>query len=250
MKNEGGIHKKHMIWGLCTGILIGALECTAVFAGTQKSNAGEEAEACVREYYEAFSEGDAQRANELFGGEDREWREQTIRAMKENGMEKYDELEVDGYPVGDGEKEWLFVVTYEILAEGIETGMPGLEVMRARRLDGRWILNWNMTIEGELEEIWEKEGIKDKVEEWDKKYADAVEENEKISEWAQKVQDTVLTNILGDDSYVVEPGDCLWKIAAEQMGEGADWMELYECNRGIIGENPDLIQPGMRLVVP
>lgn len=250
MKNGGRIYRKHIIWGLCAAILLGVPECTAVYAGTGKGNAQEEAEACVRDYYEAFSEGDAQRANELFGGEDREWREQTIRAMKENGMEKYDELEVDGYPVGDGEKEWLFVVTYKILAEGIETGMPGLEVIRARRLDGKWVLNWNMTIEGELEEIWEKEGITDKLEEWDKKYADAVEQNAEISEWTKQVQDTVLANILGDDSYVVEPGDCLWEIASEQMGEGARWIELYECNREVIGENPDLILPGMRLLMP
>lgn len=215
-----------------------------------KSNAQEAAEACVRDYYEAISEGDAQRANELFGGEDRKWREETIHAMKECGMERYDELRLDGYPVGDGGDEWFFVATYEILVDGFETGMPGLEIMRARRIDGSWVLNWNMTIEGELEEIWEKEGIMDKVEEWDQKYADAVAENEKISEWVKQVQDMVFANILGDDSYVVEPGDCLWNIAEEQLGEGARWMELYEANQEIIGDDPDLILPGMQLAMP
>lgn len=250
MKKESRKYKKQILWGLCIGILLGVLEVTPVGAAAQKSKAQEEAEACVRDYYEALSEGDSKRANELFGGEDSEWREQTVLAMKEQGMVRYDDLQVDGYPVGDVGEEWFFVVTYEILVEGIETGIPGLEIMRAYQRDGSWLLNWNMTIDGELEEIWETEGIMDKVEEWDQKYADAVADNEKISEWVQLVRDTVSANILRDDSYVVEQGDCLWNIAAEQLGDSARWMELYEYNKEIIGEDPNLILPGMRLLVP
>ena len=49
-------------------------------------------------------------------------------------------------------------------------------------------------------------------------------------------------------TYVVREGDTLSGIAAA-FGI-ADWRRLYEANRGVIGPNPDLIQPGQVLVVP
>lgn len=46
---------------------------------------------------------------------------------------------------------------------------------------------------------------------------------------------------------VVRPGDSLWSI-----GERLEvpWQRLYASNRAVVGDDPDLIQPGMRLVVP
>lgn len=269
MGNKGRMYIKRAVWGLGLSLFLGILECMTIHAEAKKSDAQEEAEECVRDYYEALSEGDVQKANEPFDDQDDNWRVETIRAMKECGMEKYDVLQIDGYPVGDEESEWLFVVTYEIWADGIETGMPGLTIMRARRADGGWVLDWNMTIEGELEEIWEKENIRDKVLEWDQKYADAAAKDEKIGEWVQRVSDVTLENILEQESsdiddesgeqeeqasggqvYRVKPGDCLWKIAAEQLGEGTRWTELYRLNQDVIGEDPDLILPGIHLLMP
>lgn len=226
-----------------------------IYADEEKKSPQKEAEACVEAYYEALSEGDAQKANALFEGEDGNWRKETILSMKEHGMEKFDELQIDEYPVGNGEEEWLFVVTYEIRVEGIETGMPGLSVMRAFYDKDKWVLNWNMTIEGELEEIWNRENISEKVEEWDQKYADAAAEDEKIGQWIQQVSDTVIANMMGEElpesrSYVVEKGDCLWTIAEEQLGESVRWVELYEANETRIGEDPDWILPGMELLLP
>jgi hypothetical protein len=49
-------------------------------------------------------------------------------------------------------------------------------------------------------------------------------------------------------TYTVRPGDTLSAIAA---GLGiADWRTLYEVNKGIIGPDPDLIQPGQVLTIP
>lgn len=45
-------------------------------------------------------------------------------------------------------------------------------------------------------------------------------------------------------SYVVEKGDSLWQIAADQFGDGARWTALYALNQTIIGGDPDLIYPG------
>lgn len=56
---------------------------------------------------------------------------------------------------------------------------------------------------------------------------------------------------------VVVPGDSLWQITAETLGEEADaatiaatWPELYRRNRELIGVDPDLILPGTRLLLP
>jgi hypothetical protein len=58
--------------------------------------------------------------------------------------------------------------------------------------------------------------------------------------------------------HVVAPGDTLWDIAAGQLPADrrsnaaiADqWQRIYAANRAVIGKDPDLILPGMRLVMP
>ncbi|MEN8114001.1 MAG: LysM peptidoglycan-binding domain-containing protein [Actinomycetota bacterium] len=62
-------------------------------------------------------------------------------------------------------------------------------------------------------------------------------------------------------TYVVEPGDCLWRIAratlAERTGRspaGAEiarfWRAIYTANRAVIGDDPNLIFPGQHLDIP
>jgi hypothetical protein len=55
----------------------------------------------------------------------------------------------------------------------------------------------------------------------------------------------------------VRPGDSLWSIVARTLGPGASeleiaaaWPDWYEANRGVIGEDPDLIRPGQLLTAP
>lgn len=52
-------------------------------------------------------------------------------------------------------------------------------------------------------------------------------------------------------------GECLWDIVARSLGPGAsqqqiaaEWPRWYAANRLRIGADPDLIHPGLRLVVP
>lgn len=49
-------------------------------------------------------------------------------------------------------------------------------------------------------------------------------------------------------TYSVVPGDYLSKIAADQKLKGG-WHKLYEDNREVVGDNPNLILPGMKLTV-
>lgn len=58
-------------------------------------------------------------------------------------------------------------------------------------------------------------------------------------------------------TVTVAPGECLWDLAATQLGPGAtnaqiaaEWQRWYAANRSVIGPDPDLIHPGQRLVSP
>ena len=55
----------------------------------------------------------------------------------------------------------------------------------------------------------------------------------------------------------VRPGDSLWLIAQHGLGHdasdaqiGAEWPRWYAANRSVIGDNPNLIQPGQHLEPP
>ena len=55
-----------------------------------------------------------------------------------------------------------------------------------------------------------------------------------------------------DQVHTVQPGENLISIAKAYYGPkyAAHWITLYNLNRNVIGENPDLIQSGMELVIP
>lgn len=61
----------------------------------------------------------------------------------------------------------------------------------------------------------------------------------------------------GNGVVVVQPGDCLWSLAERALGStatpartAASWPAWWSANRAVIGSDPDLLQPGTRLVPP
>ena len=48
---------------------------------------------------------------------------------------------------------------------------------------------------------------------------------------------------------MVQPGDCLWTIARQELGGGLRWVEIYDANRDQI-QDPNRIQAGMELELP
>ena len=50
-------------------------------------------------------------------------------------------------------------------------------------------------------------------------------------------------------TYTVVAGDNLSKIAKRVYGDANQWRRIFEANRDQI-ENPDLIRPGQKLVIP
>lgn len=58
-------------------------------------------------------------------------------------------------------------------------------------------------------------------------------------------------------TVTVKPGDSLWAIAARQLGDKAsdseidrEWRRWYQANHNVVGANPNLIFPGMKLKAP
>ncbi|MGO4373096.1 LysM peptidoglycan-binding domain-containing protein [Paenibacillus sp. 2TAB19] len=51
-------------------------------------------------------------------------------------------------------------------------------------------------------------------------------------------------------SYIVVPGDTLWKIAQRTLGNGDRWREVYTANQAAIGKDPNRLIPGQKLVIP
>ena len=51
-------------------------------------------------------------------------------------------------------------------------------------------------------------------------------------------------------SYTIKSGDNLSDIAQEQLGDANRWNEIYELNKDVIGDNPDMIHAGKKFKLP
>jgi nucleoid-associated protein YgaU len=57
-------------------------------------------------------------------------------------------------------------------------------------------------------------------------------------------------------TYVVRRGDCLWSIAQSRLRDASAvqidraWRRIYDANRAAIGDDPNLIRPGLVLELP
>jgi len=50
--------------------------------------------------------------------------------------------------------------------------------------------------------------------------------------------------------WTVKSGDSLSKIAKDVYDDGGKYMKIFEANKATIGDNPNLIKPGQKLVLP
>ena len=51
-------------------------------------------------------------------------------------------------------------------------------------------------------------------------------------------------------NWTVARGQCLPTIAQKVYGKASDWRKIYNANKKVIGNNPNLIRPGQKLVIP
>lgn len=50
--------------------------------------------------------------------------------------------------------------------------------------------------------------------------------------------------------HTVEEGETLQSLAARFYGSATEWQRLYEANRELLGDDPNLPPPGTDLLVP
>ena len=68
--------------------------------------------------------------------------------------------------------------------------------------------------------------------------------------YSEKDKQQVKEQTPSQDIYTVSSGDSLSKIAKKLYGDANAWTKIYEANKTTIGDNPDLIRPGQRFVIP
>lgn len=59
-----------------------------------------------------------------------------------------------------------------------------------------------------------------------------------------------MTEVADAGKYIVQPGDNLWSIAKNQLGDANKWGDVFKTNAEVIGSDPRLIMPGQELSLP
>ncbi len=54
----------------------------------------------------------------------------------------------------------------------------------------------------------------------------------------------------GGRTYTVEEGDTLFDIARYELGKASRWVEIYQLNRDVLGDDHDYLTPGLQLTLP
>lgn len=62
---------------------------------------------------------------------------------------------------------------------------------------------------------------------------------EEVSEFPAEVKEAVLEAVW--TKYMIQPNDYLMKIALEEYGVVSMWREIWDWNKDVVGDNPDLI---------
>lgn len=270
---------------LCGSLFLGGSDVRYVYGkdGAKQADAGKkqsgaagqyegsvqdkELERKIAEYYQAFSEGDFEKTDELRRIDD-SLQAAKERFMKQEGVESVESVEVIIYPVLE------YHVVYSVIdmkIEGFDTKLPGLETLLAKKdAQKGWILYFSTDMEElgltpekkeqlfqEINELQLTDDIIKLNTDITKAYTEVISEEEPgLMEWFLDYQmewsEFLRTGNLkdADSIYTVEEGDCLWKLAEKLLGDGKYWAELYEENRDVIGEDPNLILPGAELKIP
>lgn len=50
--------------------------------------------------------------------------------------------------------------------------------------------------------------------------------------------------------YHTVSGDTLWGIALMFYGDGNKWQNIYDANKSVIGNNPNILQPNLTITIP
>lgn len=256
----------------CFVLLLLLLPCQRAQAKVPFFWAGQrvEVDLLLREYYKACSEGNTKRAKELIAMQ-MPYKEEVLGEWaKECGMERYDIISLYAYLPDRGEGIWLIYVEYDMVLTDFDTAIPGSETFVLRKGENGWEECYGSeseTAHGFIEEIVNSEEYLARVADVNWRFNEIVQAQPELLEWAFQLKGHLEEKMTGeiagssncpdtDDSadrkksYFVQKGDCLWSIADKLLGDGLGWTEIYEVNRDVIGEDPNLIYIGTKLWLP
>lgn len=186
------------------------------------------------------------------------------------GIKGWENFKVVVCPMSDG-KHWVASVSADMIVEDFDVGIPGLVVyLVGRNEEGelKIVLSEYSGLSDEflkeMRELTLSDEMVDHNTEIAMAYNELVAERPDIMEWLMETQEAIdraeserFRSVKADiekeksdvkkGSYTVKKGDCLWSIAEEQLGDGMRWSDLYEDNRAVIGEDPNLIYVGIEL---
>ena len=198
------------------------------------------------------------------------------QALIECGFQRHQNIDVIAYPLSDG-VHWVAYVSHDMVMEGFGAALPGLaaELVGSDKDGKLWIETHSEAAEDDIEDLAKEirelslsDGVVDRSNEVNKRYNEVLTENpemvellesthmlvqEKLAEYySESVQEVIEEaseeKTTGKEKcYVVKKGDCLWDIAEKQLGDGMRWSSIYEANKALIGDDPDLLYVGIEL---
>ena len=205
----------------------------------------------------------------------------SLQTAFEHGMTGLENIDVIVYPLSDGEY-WVASVSTEMAVQGFDVTLPGLKVeLVDRKPDGKLQIlvssdeldeNNADALLKELREISLSDEMVDRNNEIAMKYSEIVVDYPDVAQWVLEMSQAGteakaeaygrisqgMYDVKGaerdesdnkENRYLVKKGDCLWSIAEEQLGDGMLWGDIYEANKMVIGEDPNLIYVGIELTL-
>lgn len=220
----------------------------------------EDVETFIGDFYKAHTEETIESIQgKLDGSRSRNYIAR-CKVLFAGGFQKYDNIVIKVYALQD-KNAYLATVAYDAFFEGIDVGLPGADTVMVKETEDNRLVILEEDVSADLSEevlrIVTSDEVIELMNEMNTKLNAILEENPEIWDWITKLSDELTKQTAsylensedteGNIAYIVKEGDCLWSIAEKELGNGMYWSRVYETNKGIIGENPDLILVGMQL---
>lgn len=246
-----------------------------------------EAEDFIKELYEAESNRNVSWIRERLEDDAVEdWATNLGRLYFDDlGFQKYDNVEVIAYPTSN-EDYFVAYVAYDMVIEwnGETLSLPGFVTMLVKQSgNSQWFIPPGNDLSKELTEEIRRLSTSDEIVDMYNavsiEYNDTLTGKPELSNWLAEINDQIYHwigswlsleicrekgawdylfgaedgllaspwNGESDNIYIVQKGDCLWSIAERELGDGMYWVNLYEANQDVIGEDPDLLWVGLEL---
>ena len=265
---------------LCLLVFLSCFDGGAVIRSEAKTGITEkEVVAFVTAYYKAHTPSDIDTLVDYVAEpESREMEEYLLqyRVLIECGFQRHQNIDVIVCPLSDG-VHWVAYVSHDMVVKEFGAALPGLaaELVGSDKDGKLWIETHSEAAEDDLEDLAKEirelslsDEIVDRSNEVNKRYNEALTENpgivellesthmlvqEKLAEYySESVQEVIEEASEPKPAgkgkyYVVKKGDCLWDIAEKQLGDGMRWSSIYEANKALIGDDPNLLYVGIEL---